>query len=559
MPQESHRAPFKLSFHSATVVEFPRPAHARAFLLPQVPIKPRIHAEVGRYRLRLAESAADREAACRLRFKVFNIEMREGLESSYQTGLDIDRFDTVCDHLLVEDKHDRRIVGTYRMQSGSAAAANLGYYSEQEFNLAAYEPLRAEILELGRASIDREHRTPEVLTLLWRGIAQYAANMGLRYLLGCSSINSQDPAEGWQMYRQFERYRVPSELETLPTAAYACPAASPENLTETGDTSELGDPARQAGLQTEVPKLLKTYLAIGCRIGGPPAWDRDFGTIDFLTFLDLKQVTSSVRNRFLGAAFAMSIRTIRRALSLAFVLALCIPRLWLLRLRGPLTLQRRALWGQATGRQMMAAMGIRYRVTGKLPQRGLLVSNHLSYLDILIYGSIVPCFFVSKAEISRWPFFGWMSKAGGTIYVHRSGHTRVDGVLQQIASRLNLPVMVLLFPEGTSTDGSRLLNFRSRLFAPAVDAEAPVTAASIRYAAADGTPEREFCWFGDDEFLPHLLKTLAVPGLPRKSTSASQSSTTIVAKPQPLHRQRSRQCVLKMKMPQIVRMRVGNP
>jgi putative hemolysin len=94
-------------------------------------IAPRIHAEVGRYRLRLAETQQDREAACRLRFKVFNIELGEGLESSYQTGLDTDRFDAVCEHLLVEDKEEtnpaRRIVGTYRMQSGLTAASNLGY------------------------------------------------------------------------------------------------------------------------------------------------------------------------------------------------------------------------------------------------------------------------------------------------------------------------------------------------------------------------------------------------------------------------------------------------
>ncbi len=88
----------------------------------------------------------------------------------------------------------------------SQLPSNLGYYSEQEFNFAPYEPLRPGILELGRASIDREHRTPEVLTLLWRGIAQYATDMGLRYLVGCSSLNSKDPAEGWQMYRQLEPF-----------------------------------------------------------------------------------------------------------------------------------------------------------------------------------------------------------------------------------------------------------------------------------------------------------------------------------------------------------------
>ena len=307
MPQERQSVPMQLTFRSTSLVEFSLPTPAPAYSQPFAsfaPVAPRIHAEVGRYRLRLAESAEDLEAACRLRFKVFNIELHEGLESSYETGLDTDQFDLVCDHLLVEDKLDRRIVGTYRMQSGSTAAANLGYYSEQEFNLAAYEPLRSGILELGRASIDREHRTPEVLTLLWRGIAQYAANMGLRYLVGCSSINSENPAEGWQMYRQLEHYRVPAELETEPNKAYVCPAPSrsmtSNEPTEIQSSSQLGDEALQAGMQVKVPKLLKTYLAIGCRIGGPPAWDRDFGTIDFLTFLDLKQVTSSVRNRFLA-------------------------------------------------------------------------------------------------------------------------------------------------------------------------------------------------------------------------------------------------------------------
>ena len=117
-----------------------------------------------------------------------------------------------CEHLLVEDKADGRVVGTYRMQSGSTAGMNLGYYSAQEFEFARYEPLRRDILELGRASIDREHRTPEVLTLLWRGIAQYANEMGLRYLIGCSSLNSKDPVEGWQMYRQLERFRVSPEF-----------------------------------------------------------------------------------------------------------------------------------------------------------------------------------------------------------------------------------------------------------------------------------------------------------------------------------------------------------
>ena len=299
IPHTRHKVPLKLDLGSSPITDIG--FVASAVTPPWAEPAPRIHADVGRYGLRLAESAEDREAACRLRFKVFNIELGEGLESSYDTGLDVDRFDTVCEHLLVEDKTSRRVVGTYRMQSGATAARNLGYYSEQEFCLAPYEPLRPGILELGRASIDREHRTPEVLMLLWRGIAQYATDMGLRYLLGCSSLNSNDPAEGWQMYRQLENFRVPREFETAPTAAYACPPelqdADAQPLPCQTDRS--GFPARPAA-QGKVPKLLKTYLAIGARIAAPPAWDREFRTIDFLTLLDLKLLSAAARNRFLA-------------------------------------------------------------------------------------------------------------------------------------------------------------------------------------------------------------------------------------------------------------------
>ncbi len=303
IPRIRYKVPLKLNLDSNALVEMAFPTGAPS--LPAATAVPRVHAEVGCYRLRLAENAEDRTAACRLRFKVFNIELGEGLESSYETGLDIDRFDAVCEHLLVEDKQSRRVVGTYHMQSGETAACHQGYYSEQEFNLVPYEPLRPGILELGRASSDREHRTPEVLMLLWRGIAQYATDMGLRYLLGCSSLNSNDPAEGWQMYRQLESFRVAPEFETMPTAAYACPTEHQDAHTQPSfcqaDRSS-PDEVSPAPAETpvKVPKLLRTYLAIGARIAAPPAWDREFRTIDFLTLLDLKLLSAAARNRFLA-------------------------------------------------------------------------------------------------------------------------------------------------------------------------------------------------------------------------------------------------------------------
>jgi putative hemolysin len=242
-----------------------------------------IGCDLSSYRLRLAETEAERAAACRLRFRVFNLEMGEGLAESYANGMDRDAFDDVCEHLIVEEKSTGRIVGTYRMQSGITAWRRLGYYSAQEFDFAPYEALRPQLLELGRACIEREHRSSEVLTLLWRGIAQYAQHHSLRYLIGCSSVPSQDAATGWAMYHRLGPFLTASELRTKPVQECQLPAP----------------PSDTAVPEPQVPKLLKTYLAVGARICSEPAWDRIFGTIDFLTLLDMTAMTSNVRSRFL--------------------------------------------------------------------------------------------------------------------------------------------------------------------------------------------------------------------------------------------------------------------
>src|SRR5437667_11721076 len=99
-----------------------------------------------KYVARLAQSAEEVRRAQRLRFEVFNLELNEGLVESHFTGLDVDPFDEFCDHLIVEELATGEIVGTYRLQTGQLAAANLGYYSEREFDFAPYEPFRCEMI-----------------------------------------------------------------------------------------------------------------------------------------------------------------------------------------------------------------------------------------------------------------------------------------------------------------------------------------------------------------------------------------------------------------------------
>lgn len=209
----------------------------------------------------------------------------------------------------------------------------------------------------------------------------------------------------------------------------------------------------------------------------------------------------------------MTLRAARRAVALSFGLLLAVGLFWLRRLRGPMTLVDRARWLQQACKLILKCVGIHYEVEGTPPQRGVLVANHLTYMDVLVISAATPCFFVAKMEIDSWPFFGMTARMGGTLFLDRSSLASAEAVSAMIAERLALPVPVLFFPEGTSTDGTEVWRFHSRLFEPPVAAGAQITAAAIEYVAHDGRPERDLCWYGDDAFVPHLGRTLDVPGI----------------------------------------------
>lgn len=233
------------------------------------------------YTLRATRAPEDIIRAQRLRYEVFNLELGEGLSGSFHTGLDSDAFDGQCDHLIVEERNTGLIVGTYRLQTGQMAGEGRGYYSATEFDFAPFESLRDSILELGRACIHQEHRKRSVLDLLWRGIAGYALSRGSRYLLGCSSLNSQDSAEGWGLYHRLKDHHLAApELRTNPTAGFVLPVPP------------------EIPVDIPAPKLFSAYLGVGAVIAGPPALDREFSTIDFLTILDLDAMTPAGRKHF---------------------------------------------------------------------------------------------------------------------------------------------------------------------------------------------------------------------------------------------------------------------
>jgi lyso-ornithine lipid O-acyltransferase len=165
-------------------------------------------------------------------------------------------------------------------------------------------------------------------------------------------------------------------------------------------------------------------------------------------------------------------------------------------------------------------LGIRVAAQGELAKNRplLIVGNHTSYLDIEVLGSLIPGSFVAKAEIARWPFFGWLAKLQRSVFIERRS-SKAREHKDEIEKRLLEGDVLILFPEGTSNDGNRILPFRSTLFSVAerrVEGEALVVQpVSLAYTRLDGMPMGRsfrpfFAWYGDMELPPHLWQMLGL-------------------------------------------------
>lgn len=178
----------------------------------------------------------------------------------------------------------------------------------------------------------------------------------------------------------------------------------------------------------------------------------------------------------------------------------------------------RLAWMQGMSRSFLRLLDGEVQIRGAVPRHGLVVSNHLSYVDILVIGSICPAVFVAKSDVRHWPVFGGLSEMAGTIFVERGWSRTVRDQLAEILRPLEEGFPVVLFPEGTSSDGSRVLPFHSSLLEAARMAEQRVTPCAIRYELGDGSVGRDVCYWGDMAFAAHLFKLLS-----KKSLRASVS------------------------------------
>lgn len=231
----------------------------------------------GDYEMRFALTYGDRERALRLRHNVFQEELGEGIVSL--DGMDRDHFDDQCEHLLVLHHPTETVVGTYRMQIAASAKAGAGFYTHLEFDLDRLGTAFLEQgVELGRACVSERHRNKFVLYMLWLGLTAYLEHHHKVGFFGCSSLTSQDMAEGLLLYEQLRAEGYLHEtLRTVAQDGWRCTAAT------------LDGPA------VKVPRLFRAYLRQGAKILSEPAIDREFGTIDYLTYVEM---TPELRQRY---------------------------------------------------------------------------------------------------------------------------------------------------------------------------------------------------------------------------------------------------------------------
>jgi len=240
------------------------------------------------FKIIIAKTQKEIEAAQQLRFEVFSLERRKKHRSSQEHNTDFDTYDSLCDHLVIIDTDRDMVVGTYRMLLSSKVEKNLGFYSEQIFDIANIKRLEGQKLELGRSCIKKNYRNRNVLNLLWRGIAQYILEHKVRYLFGCPSIISTDHKEISEIFsflkKRFyseERFRV----YPLDQCKFNGPIAN--NFEISNDVFK------------KLPVLIQGYLKTGAKVCGYPAISPEFfDTVILFLLLDVSCMPASYRQRF---------------------------------------------------------------------------------------------------------------------------------------------------------------------------------------------------------------------------------------------------------------------
>jgi 1-acyl-sn-glycerol-3-phosphate acyltransferase len=195
------------------------------------------------------------------------------------------------------------------------------------------------------------------------------------------------------------------------------------------------------------------------------------------------------------------------------VFHLILRAMWRCLIRRPFPAQQRAQVLHQWSRHALRATGTTSKISGRRPVGGVLVSNHLSYLDILLLAAAAPVVFVSKKEVRAYPLIGRVAALAGTIFIDRKKSMATQAVASEMDEALRGGCCVAFFPEGTTTGGGELLRFHAGLFADPIRLGVPVHTAAIRYVVQGGDSSELVCFWKDHVMLPHLLRLLMLPGV----------------------------------------------
>ncbi len=174
----------------------------------------------------------------------------------------------------------------------------------------------------------------------------------------------------------------------------------------------------------------------------------------------------------------------------------------------PLELLRRAKFLTQTSASLLSHLGVRIQIEGTIPQRGLLVCNHVSFLDIMVLSAVHPLVFVSKSEVAHWPIVGAIAESAGTLFIQREKRSDVSRINEQIRAVFDAGLLVCIFPEGTSSDGSSVLPFKPSLLQPAITEKIPIYPGHIFYGDRTGKRIDELAYFGDRSLIGCLSAVL---------------------------------------------------
>ena len=245
--------------------------------------------ERGRYLVKTAENGTELEECLKLRFEVFH---KEFMNKSRTFGVDVDRLDFICDHLVIIDTRINRTIGTYRLNCSKYTDV---FYSTDEFHLERLLAQPGHKLEMGRACIDREYRNGTVMALLWSGIAEYTQATQSEYLFGCSSIKTMDRFESALIYKWLrDQGHLNEEWGIVPTRKFRMPSFA-KTLEYIGAH---GSCFNEHAVHDMVPALFHSYIKAGAKLCGEPALDREFGCIDFLTLLKMDEMSAIFAKKF---------------------------------------------------------------------------------------------------------------------------------------------------------------------------------------------------------------------------------------------------------------------